>query len=99
MELLKQVPEKFRNLITKLDILVPNYKIKPKHGISHKIETGQNTPATAKVRPIPADVLPQVKQMFKEMEKAGVISKVNANSNTTWSNPLHVVRKEGQKPK
>ena len=98
-ELLKSVPEKFRNLIKKFDILVPNYKITPKHGISHSIETGKNSPATSKVRPIPADLLPQVKKMFQEMESAGVITKVNANSNTTWSNALHVVRKQGQKPR
>ena len=98
-ELLKAVPEKFRNLIKKYDILVPNYKITPKHGISHSIETGQNSPATSKVRPIPADLLPQVKKMFQEMEHAGVITKVNANSNTNWSSALHVVRKQGQKPR
>ena len=97
--LLEKVPVKFQNLIKKLDILVPNYKIEPKHGISHKIETGQNSPATCKVRPIPADLLPQVKKMFQEMQEAGVISRVNGNSNTKWSSALHVVRKSDQKPR
>ena len=97
--LLKTVPEVYRKLIEKFDILTPNYKVKPKHGITHRIETGDNTPATSKVRPIPADLLPQVVKMFKEMEAAGVISRVNANSNTKWSNALHVVRKNGSKPR
>ena len=98
-DLLKLVPEKYRSLIQEYGILKPNYKVKPKHKIVHRIETGTNSPATSKVRPIPADKLDEVKALLNDMEKAGVIEKVGVNSNTNWSSALHVVREEGKKPR
>ena len=96
---MKTIPAKYRRLIEDYDILVPNYKVKPKHKISHRIETGENSPATSKVRPIPADKVDEVKALLQDMENSGVITKVGANSNTNWSSALHVVREKGKKPR
>ena len=98
-KLLKIVPEPYRKLVKKYDILKPNFQVKPKHNIVHRIETGSSSPATCKVRPIPADKMPEVKALLDEMEKSGVIEKVGANSNTNWSSALHVVREKGKKPR
>ena len=94
-EVLKKVPQNYRKLIQEYDILKPNYKVKPKHNIVHRIDTN-GPPCTSKVRPLPADKLEQVKKIFQEMENSGVITKVGANTNTNWSSALHVVRQNGQ---
>ena len=96
-QILQSMPEKYRKLVEKYDILQPNFKVKPKHNITHRIETGSNSPAKCKVRPIPADKQAEVKALLDEMENAGVIEKVGANSNTNWSSALHVVREKGKK--
>ena len=96
---LEKVPKNYQELIKKYDILQPNFKAKPKHNITHRIETGSNSPATCKVRPIPADKLDEVKRLLDEMESSGVIEKVGPNSNTNWSSALHVVRGKGKKPR
>ena len=94
-ELFKNVPEKYRKLIKKYDILNPNYKAEPKHNIVHRIETS-GQPCKSKVRPLHADKIKEVKRLFEEMENSGVITKVGANSNTNWSSALHVVVQNGQ---
>ena len=95
-KLLKKVPQAYREIIKDYDILKPNYKVKPKHNIIHRIETSDNSPCTSKVRAIPANKLEEVKRLWTEMENSGVITKVGANTNTNWSSALHVVTKNGQ---
>ena len=52
-EALKKIDKKWADLIRKFpEILKPQFKAEPKHQVLHKIDTGDSSPVTTKVRPL-----------------------------------------------
>ena len=62
-------------------------KGEPTHGIYHKIEAGSHAPCTTKRRPIIIDSAKAAagKAAWKQMERDGVIERVQADTNTDFS--------------
>ena len=66
-------------------ILTVDFKIQPKHGVVHDIDTGENKPCRAKPRPL----LPNSpkflagKQSWLELQKLGIVEKVKPGEPTT----------------
>ena len=60
--------------------------------IEHDIEIIPGTvPIRQKRRPIPPHYIDKFQETIREMEKAGLIEQ----SNSPWTSPIHIVRKEG----
>jgi hypothetical protein len=80
-----------RSLLASFPAIVGDGKGKPspKHKIRHTIET-TGRPVFAKARRLDQDKLRQAEAEFRELEAAGIIRR----SDSTWSSPLHMVRKK-----
>ena len=96
---LQQHAEEYVKLIRKYpSLLKPSFsKGVPAHGVYHKIETADHAPCRAKRRPIATNSTKseQGRKAWEKMEKDGVIERVKADSNTDWTNCLHLAPKPG----
>ena len=93
---LQAIPATYRALIEKYpQILTPTFQQTPTHGIEHHIDTGNSSPCHAKVRPLmPGSPKEQKgKAAWKELEKLGVIERVNPKDSNIWTSALHLVQK------
>ena len=88
---------KYQRLIEKFPgILQPCFKdLSTKHGVTHKIPTGNNPPSKCKVRPLMPNSEKAIKgkEAWDQMERLGVVERVDPNANTGWGSPLHLVPK------
>ncbi len=80
-----------RSLLALFPTIVSDRKGKPspKHKICHTIET-TGGPVFAKARRLYPDKLHNAEAEFRELEAAGIIRR----SDSSWSSPLHMVRKK-----
>ena len=67
----------------------------PKHGVTHNIDTGNNPPCTAKLRPLLPNSPKALKgeANWRELEKLGIIERVDPQECNTWTSALHLVPK------
>jgi transposase InsO family protein len=93
----EEIQMKYKKLIDKFPELL-NYSFKPgtaKHGVLHKIDTGDSAPCTAKVRPLmpgsPKEV--QGKKNWMELVKLGIVERVGPQKCNFWTSALHLVPK------
>ena len=93
----KQLPEIQRLLEKYPGLLSETFDPNPKHGLFHKIETGNNTPCRAKRRPETTNRTKNElgKKAWNKMLKDGIISPVSASSNTDWTSNLTIANKPG----
>ena len=90
------IPSQYKAIVDKYpEVLKVNFLEKPRHGVVHVIDTGQNRPCKATVRHLmpntPKTIAAQ--KAMKDLEEIGVIAKVKADEPTTWSSPLHIAMK------
>ena len=81
------------------NILKNHFKSDPKHQVFHTIDTADAKPITTKVRPLLANSEKslQGKKVWEEMEKMGIIERVDPSTLNEWSSALHLVRKPSGK--
>ena len=95
MKALKNVDQPYAELIKEFPSIL-KYKIRhsTENTIYHRIHT-EGEPTKAKVRPLPAgtEKSEEGKKIWKEMQKMGVIERVQANTLTEFTSPLHMVKK------
>ena len=99
LKVLPKVPQQYAELIKEFpDILKCTFKSKPAEGIYHRIHT-TGEPTKSKVRPLLANSEKSIegKKLWNDMAKLGVIERVKPNSLTTFTSPLHMVRKPNGK--
>lgn len=86
----KQILDKYPDLL-KTDFHVSEAK----HGVVHHIDTGDSTPCQAKPRRLlpgsPKEV--EGKKNWLELDKLGIIQRVNPQDCNEWPSPLHLVMK------
>ena len=91
------VPTHYRQLINKYpSILKADFHAATvKHGVEHKIETGDSIPCQAKVRPLmpgsPKAI--QGEKDWRELEELGILEKVNPQDSNIWTSALHLAAK------
>ena len=90
------IPSAYAKLLADYpDIDTVDFTVKPQHNVVHTIDTGQNKPCKAKARPImpnsPRAI--QGEKAWRELEKLGIIAKVNPQDCINWSSPLHLAPK------
>ena len=82
-ELINKYPD-----LTKYDFTTKEAK----HGVTHHIDTGNNSPCQSKVRPIipgsPKAI--QGKKNWDELEELGIVERVGPHLPTNWSSPIHL---------
>ena len=92
----KPVPPQYQLLIDKhADVLKVNFHEIPRHNIIHTIETGNNKPCKAKLRPLQMGS-PKERdgyKAWKELEELGVVERIGPGETTQWSSALHLVTK------
>ena len=92
---LEKVKKPYVDLIKKFPkILAANFKKEPAKDIYHRIET-TGAPFKSKVRPLLASSEKSEKgrKIWEEMEKLGVIEKVDQSTVLQYTSPLHMVKK------
>ena len=93
---IQPIPAVYKNLLEKHSAIQKvNFTTNPKHGVVHTIDTGDNHPCKAKLRPILADS-PKFKdgrKSWAELEKLGIVEKIKAGEPVHWSSPLHLAPK------
>ena len=87
----------FKNLLGKYPELL-NYSFKTnttKSGVIHKIDTGSSAPFRCKTRPLLAGSPKAVKgkAAWDQLDKLGIIERVNPSDPNNWISPLHLVPK------
>ena len=96
-EPVEEVPGEVQNLINMYpNLLEPSFNdLSTKHGVTHKINTGSATPTKCKVRPLMANSEKAIKgkEAWDQMERLGVVERVDPNAKTEWGSPLHLVPK------
>ena len=94
-EALKKLDKKWSDVVSQYDILKTTFHTKPKHNIKHVIDTGEAAPIKSKVRPLLAtsEKSKKGKEIWEEMQKMGVIERVNPSKLTQWASPLHLAKK------
>ena len=99
---LEAMPEsKFKDLVAKFpDLLKLKFDLdddKPKNGVIHRILTGSNPPCRAKVRRLLPGTEKYEKgyEAIKNLEKLGIIERVDPGQANNWSSALHFAVKEG----
>ena len=98
-EALAKLQPTYANLVNKYpSILKTKFNKELKHQITHSIDTGQAKPIKSKVRPlnVNSEKSKQGHKIWQEMEKMGVIERVDPSMLNEWSFPLHLVKKPGQ---
>ena len=92
-----EIAPKYKKLIEKFpNLLKPNFNdLSTRHNVTHKIQTGDATPCKSKVRPLMPNSEKAIKgkEAWDQMERLGVVEKVQQSSNTDWSSALHLVPK------
>ena len=71
------------------------FKTNANHDVLHKIETGDERPTKCKVRPLLAssEKSKEGHKIWLQMQKMGVIERVDPSKLTEWASPLHLARK------
>ena len=91
-----EVQPKYKKLIEEFPtILEPSFQdLSSKHGIKHKIVT-EGPPCRAKVRPLMANSEKAIKgkEAWDELIRLGVVERVKADADTSYSSALHLVPK------
>ena len=91
------IDAKYQRLINKYpEILTPSFNdLSTKHGVTHRIRTGDSQPFKSKPRPLLANSEKAIKgkEAWGEMIRLGVVEKVHPNAVTDWAAPLHLVPK------
>ena len=94
---LKAIPAEYAALLAKYpSILKCDFTTTSvKHGITHRIETGNNRPCQAKCRPLMpgSPKALQAEKDWKELAKLGIIVPVNPNNINVWTSALHLATK------
>ena len=94
---IQAVPQKYKALLEKYNsILQCDFrKSTVKHGVVHRIQTGDNQPCQAKCRPLmpgsPKAV--QAEKDWKDLAKMGIIVPVNPSDINVWTSALHLAAK------
>ena len=85
-ELLKKFPDLLKMSFTGEE---------PKHGVIHRISTSDEDPIRSKVRRYPPGSPKAVegKKAIKELERLGIIERVDPSLPNNWISPLHLVPK------
>ena len=77
------------------DVLKVNFTNKPKHGVTHHIDTADHPPCKARLRPLmhgsPREVAG--KKAWLELERLGIVERIKPGDPTTWSSALHLAPK------
>ena len=97
---LEKLEETWSKLIRKYpSILKTSFKADPIHKVFHKIELEDDKPVKTKVRPLLASSEKSIqgKKVWIEMEKMGVIERVDTSTLTDYSSALHLVKKPSGK--
>ena len=91
---LQKLPEPYKGLLQKFSILKADFKTEPAKDIYHRIETN-GQPFKSKVRPLLASSEKSQlgKKIWAEMEKLGVIERVQQNTTLQYTSPVHLVKK------
>ena len=90
------IPPVYEKMLAKYPgIDTPNFKIPPAHGVVHHIDTGDHPPCRAKLRRLLPGCPKEVKGKEKilEMERLGILKRIQAHETTTWSSALHLAPK------
>ena len=91
------VSPKYQKLLDKYpEVLNPSFNdLATKHGVKHRIRTGDSQPFKSKPRPLMANSEKAIKgkEAWDEMIRLGVVEKVHPNAKTEWASPLHLVPK------
>ena len=77
-------------------MLTPSFKeLSTAHNVTHRIPTGNSSPVKAKLRPLlpGSDKAVKGKEAWDQMEKLGVVERVDPREYTSWLSPLHLVPK------
>ena len=94
LQALEKLSEPYKSLIEKYSILKADFKKEPSKDIYHRIET-TGEPFKSKMRPLLAgsEKSKLGKKVWEEMEKLGVIERVNTNTTLQYTSPVHLVKK------
>ena len=84
---IKALMEEFKDVLQ--EDLRNSPKGSPKHGVFHHIQT-EGTPCHSRFRRLPPEKLKVAKQVFAELEEAGICVKASS----PWASPLHMVPKQ-----
>ena len=95
---IEKVPDgPYKELIKKFpDLIKLSFSSEePKNGVIHRIDVGDNKPCRAKVRRYPPGSPKAVEgeKAIKELEKLGIIERVDKSAPNTFTSPLHLVPK------
>ena len=95
LEALAKLDKKYAEVVKRYNILKTTFDKNPKHNIKHVIDTGDSPPIKQKVRPLLASSQKsqQGKRIWEEMERMGVIERVDPSTLTQWASPLHLAKK------
>ena len=83
---MEEILEEYKEVFT--DELIYKKNSEPKHGVKHHITT-EGPPIHSRFRRLPPDKLKAAKEVFRQMEKAGICRKASS----PWASPLHMVPK------
>ena len=95
----EKIPAKYQAIVDKYpELQKENFQDggkTTKHGVVHSINTGNSRPCTAKVRPLMAGSpkATKGKENWFELEKLGIIERVNAQECNIWTSALNLVPK------
>ena len=94
LQALDKLEEPYKSLIKKYEILKADFKTEPATDIYHRIET-TGEPFKSKVRPLLAssDKSKMGQKVWEEMERLGVIERVQPNTTLQYTSPVHLVKK------
>ena len=90
------IPPRYRELLDKYpSLLKTDFTTEARHKIRHHIDTGENKPCRAKMRPIMPGSPKAVEgeRQWRELERLGVVEPVDPAEATTWSSALHLAPK------
>ena len=89
------IPTAYQSLLNKYpNIDKPCFVGEPKHGVVHEIQTF-GSPCRAKVRPLLPGSSKAIigEKNWKEMERVGIVARVNPKDPITWTSALHLAPK------
>ena len=94
----KPIPPAFQELLNKhSDVTKCKFLERPKHGVTHHIDTKHHPPCRSKMRPLlkgsPKEII--VKKRWFELVDLGILTKIEPGEPTTWSSALHLAPKDG----
>ena len=95
-EIKEPIPSQYQEILDQFpETQKIDFQLNPRHGVLHEIETGNAKPCRSTVRPL----LPgskkaiEVEKTWREMEKLGIVKKVESGEPTHWSSAMHIAKK------